>query len=106
MLGKSLAELPEMFVTGDARFDGHFGWVVVHAPEACVPPCAMHAPSNHKLNGAPIVFRPTVFGYIACRVCEHGSEHFDPDAIAYLRGLGVALRFDDECECGCCPEDL
>jgi hypothetical protein len=96
----SLGQLAEMRVAGDGRM------AVIHAPEVCVPPCAWHAPSDHRLNTAPLVVRPTPIGWLSCRVCEHGNEHPDPDDVARLRERGLITEVVSHCECGCCPEDL
>jgi hypothetical protein len=96
------------FVVLDEASPAGDGWrltAYIHAPEKCVGPCAFHAPSDHPLADAPLTLRPTMFfGMLAVRVCEHGIEHVDPDAVAWLRAKGVALN-EADCSCGCCTRE-
>jgi hypothetical protein len=75
-----------------------------HARAVCVPPCPLHAPSEHHMVGWPRSFH--VDNGIFERKCRCGHWHPDPDSIEYFRatcgsdiawGLGI-----HSCACRCC----
>lgn len=80
------------------------GNIWVHSEGTCTPPCAIHAPSDHPLKDAPMVFRSDKH-FLIERQCEHGVGHPDPDSVRYLKnttgdeGYGV-----HGCD-GCCAGD-
>lgn len=50
----------------------------VHGPQSCrQPPCPVHAPSDHRLAHAPLIWRAD--RGIMERACLHGIGHPDPD---------------------------
>lgn len=102
----SLKQLAEMVMLADVLEDGHRVCASIHSPEACTPPCAFHAPSDHSLRDAPIVLRLLpMLGYQACRICEHDNEHIDPDTARHLVARFPQFELvSPECPCGCCPE--
>jgi hypothetical protein len=58
-----------------------------HDPTVCVndPTCAIHKPSEHPLNTAPLMWRSDWgIGFLE-RICVHGVGHPDPDDLAYKR---------------------
>lgn len=59
------------------------GWMMVHNRARCVPPCAIHAPSDHPLNKNDLHWRSDLG--IFERACNHGIGHPDPDDLAYKR---------------------
>lgn len=75
-----------------------------HARAVCVPPCPIHAPSEHHMADWPRSFHPDKG--IFERKCGCGRWHPDPDSIEYFRrtggedtawGLGI-----HGCACRCC----
>lgn len=75
-----------------------------HARAVCVPPCPLHAPSEHHMVGWPRSFH--VDNGIFERQCGCGHWHPDPDSIEFFRrtcggdiawGLGI-----HSCGCRCC----
>lgn len=55
----------------------------VHPERQCLPPCPIHAPSEHVLSTAPLLWRDDRSMFE--RVCPHGTGHPDPDDLAYKR---------------------
>lgn len=80
------------------------GTVTTHGPDECDPeyPCAIHRPSDHPLNAAPMLYR--IDRYLLERTCEHGIGHPDPDDHAYaVRRMGETAEGRDIHGCdGCC----
>lgn len=69
-----------------------------HSFEACLPPCPLHAPSDHHMVGWELVW--STRERTLARVCSHGELHFDPDALPTRRSVwGCATVY---CSCGCC----
>lgn len=68
-----------------------------HAEAYCLPPCPLHAPTDHHMN----TWRLAWWKHrgIMARVCEHLVGHPDPDNIQILAGAddGHHARCD-----GCC----
>lgn len=60
----------------------------VHPATMCLlGNCCIHNPSDHPLNTAPLSW----MGHdirIMHRVCEHGLQHPDPDAIQFAMTVG------------------
>lgn len=55
--------------------------VNVHSPGTCAGDyCSIHNPSNHALSHRPRKFH----NGIILRVCKHGVDHPDPDALAWV----------------------
>lgn len=71
----------------------------VHDGDRCVPPCAIHAPSDHPLVNARRLYRLDV-GLME-RVCEHGIGHPDPDDVELWLGAASGVHSCD----GCCRKD-
>ncbi len=73
-----------------------------HGPGQCAGEhCALHNPSAHALNEAPLVWRGDKG--IMERTCRHGVGHPDPDSLDYLRGLGRDVEWLEVHGCdGCC----
>jgi len=76
-----------------------------HPPRRCIPPCPIHAPSDHHMADWDKQYR---LRGIFERICpEHRTGHPDPDSMAYLRDH-VGLREDKLATlamhgcCGCC----
>lgn len=75
--------------------DGRFIWV--HDQDKCVGDnCCIHAPSEHRLNSAPLHWRGD--RRIMERICIHGVGHPDPDDIKVQSSWAEAVH---GC-CGCC----
>ena len=75
-----------------------------HSPSECEPPCAVHAPSAHKMADWPLSYDP--LGDLFERRCPHGIWHPDPDSIARVRARvgdddawGASVHSCDGC-CG------
>jgi len=75
----------------------------IHSPEDCAGrPCAVHAPSDHRMRGMKTLFR--FDRHLMERTCPHGVGHPDPDDLAFQeanfpeRAAGV-----HGCD-GCCME--
>lgn len=70
--------------------------VVTHGEAKCVPPCAIHSPSDHHMREWPLHWRGD--RKILERICCDGIGHPDPD------NIDVRLGFDTgnhSCD-GCC----
>lgn len=75
-----------------------------HPRAECVPPCPIHAPTEHHMVEWPRSYHPD--NGIFERQCGHGHWHPDPDSIGYVR----RTRGDDDawgvsvhtCACRCC----
>lgn len=83
--------------------------VRTHRDENCMGShCALHNPSGHPLNSAPMTFRADKYGLIE-RQCEHGVGHPDPDSAWFIQNVQVPKE-DTEwltvhgCD-GCCLTD-
>lgn len=60
-----------------------------HGPEICIGPhCAIHNPSDHPLNAAPLSWLVEL--RMMFRVCSHGSMHPDPDSLTFNQVLAMA----------------
>jgi hypothetical protein len=69
----------------------------VHEKRYCFgPPCCIHAPSEHRLNMAPLHWRYD--RQIMERICPHGIGHPDPDDHKIQLGLDDGVHGCD----GCC----
>jgi len=76
-------------------YGGEVIWA--HSPEECFgPPCSIHAPSEHRLNMAPLHWRYD--RQIMERICPHGIGHPDPDDIKIREGWDEGVHGCD----GCC----
>jgi hypothetical protein len=74
-----------------------FGQVVVtHGPDQCLPPCTIHAPSDHHMVDWPQLWRDD--RQIMERICPHGIGHPDPDDLAVRTRAGFGVHGCD----GCC----
>jgi len=60
--------------------------------------CSIHHPSDHPLNKMPRKFKDG----IVMRVCSHGVNHPDPDALAWAQRTFGAAYADTLTEHGCC----
>lgn len=60
---------------------GRQGMMAVHHETLCYPPCPVHAPSDHRLNEAPLIWRADRRMFE--RMCSHGTGHPDPDDLAF-----------------------
>lgn len=67
-----------------------------HGLTACVPPCAIHAPTEHHMRTWPLHWRGD--RGIMERICSHGIGHPDPDDIKIRAGLDCGTHGCD----GCC----
>lgn len=72
-----------------------------HDADDCIPPCPIHAPSDHHMREWPKVFRASG---LTERVCEHGVGHPDPDSLQHFERLGVESMGIHGC-CGCCHKE-
>lgn len=64
--------------------------------------CAIHNPSDHPLNGAPLIWRNRMME----RQCPHGVGHPDPDDVRFrveIRGEDPAYASTHGCD-GCCGD--
>lgn len=79
---------------------------LVHNPNVCRgTKCTLHNPSEHKMNGWPMVLRET--GLIE-RPCPHAIGHPDPDSARWLDNLygeGSAGTWGVHGCDGCCHAD-
>lgn len=74
--------------------------VNVHSPSACAGrPCCIHAPSDHPLRDAPMLWRADK--RVMERVCPHGIGHDDPDDYTYRKTVNSAASSVHGCD-GCC----
>lgn len=78
----------DAFLTGTGQFLQN-----VHKRENCIPPCAIHAPSDHHMRHMRLHWRSDL--NVFERICEHGIGHPDPDS-----GLKNGAHGCD----GCCSE--
>lgn len=76
--------------------DGTVLWV--HNSGDCLPPCPIHAPSDHRLKDRPRHWRSD--RRIMERICEHGVGHPDPDDFMISTGSDPGFHGCD----GCCEE--
>lgn len=67
-----------------------------HGLSVCVPPCAIHSPSEHHMRTWPLHWRAD--RGIMERVCSHGIGHPDPDDIKIRMRNGDGIHGCD----GCC----
>jgi hypothetical protein len=109
LLPERLSELPD-FIVFDAQptVDGWCATGIVHAPEACDPPCPFHAPSAHPLARAPKAMFRLPFGWIVFRACEHLILHPDPDSLMHMRRVGTLPTYPVMhtcCPTRCCGLD-
>lgn len=79
----------------------------VHTRETCDGSyCAIHNPSDHPLNNAPIALRGNdpfslkPYGF-AERICTHGVGHSDPDSVNFYDSIGQYGTGVHGCD-GCC----
>ena len=78
----------ELFVDGAGKH------IEVHerTDDCLADGCCIHAPSDHALRDAPLIWRRVGPWDIKPshmeRFCEHGVGHPDPDSLAYLRRIG------------------
>ncbi len=74
----------------------------VHARKQChTRHCAIHNPSDHRMRGWPMNFRPD--RQLMERICSHGIGHPDPDDVAFHKMMGDNSAGVHGC-CGCCVE--
>lgn len=74
----------------------HFGQVVVtHGAGQCLPPCTIHAPSDHHMVGWPQLWRDD--RQIMERICPHRVGHPDPDDLAVRTREGFGVHGCDRC---------
>lgn len=78
-----------------------------HAKNLCVEPCPIHAPSEHPLNQAPLLWRGD--RGLMERLCPHGVGHPDPDDLAYKRTVYPhdyeQMAYDVHGCDGCCRKE-
>jgi hypothetical protein len=78
-----------------------------HSAEVCAGQvCPLHSPSDHHMASWPLVFRADRPPLID-RLCDHGTAHPDPDALAYLRKFDPSDNgawSKHQC-CGCCEPE-
>ena len=75
--------------------------------------CAIHNPSEHPLNTAPLSWMGDDIR-IMHRVCEHGLQHPDPDALNFAMSVGNWMTVEavtsvhlveENCD-GCCRKSI
>jgi hypothetical protein len=115
LISRQKAMLEEMVARAESPKESielHDGtMLLVHKKRDCLSPnrCSIHNPSDHALNEAPYAW----FGGGMYRVCEHGTEHPDPDDLRFrqmMRGFPPGPESDDpedsipahDCDCRCC----
>lgn len=78
----------------------------VHKAEICEgQTCAIHNPSDHKMNAAKMVLRSDPFKYaMPERFCEHGIGHPDHDSVTWYAQQGTHGMGVHGCD-GCCISD-
>lgn len=68
----------------------------VHARARCIPPCPIHAPSDHHMKDWPRYWRSD--RQIVERTCRHGVGHPDPDDMKMWLDADEGVHGCD----GCC----
>lgn len=70
--------------------------VFVHPGKDCLPPCPVHAPSDHHMNQWPLNWRGD--RKVMERMCEHMVGHPDPDDLSVRSRISAGVHTCD----GCC----
>lgn len=91
-----------------ALYDGRV--MQTHPERECLPPCPVHAPSEHPLSTAPLNWRED--RRLWERICDHGCGHPDPDDVAFKRATMMpevfrmnAFEIHGCCLPSCCRVD-